>query len=94
MNSWPVNATGALRSVQPAMVTAVGSTDVVERGCSLIDEIRALTPERGAEEVPFAPDGLTGDGRVWLHLQDNDSGEINSGADASGLSEHRSRVLY
>jgi len=34
------------------------------RGYSLIDEIRALTPERGAEEVPFEPDGLTGDGRV------------------------------
>jgi len=54
----------SLEECAAAMVTAVGSTDVVERGYSLIDEIRALTPERGAEEVPFAPDGLTGDGRV------------------------------
>jgi hypothetical protein len=54
----------SLEECAAAMVTAVGSTDVVERGYSLIDEIRALTPERGAEEVPFEPDGLTGDGRV------------------------------
>jgi len=54
----------SLEECAAAIVTAVGSTDVVERGDSLIDEIRALTPERGAEEVPFGPDGLTGDGRV------------------------------